>query len=77
MTTPLAMMGICDVAPEHGDLGLTEARIVAPGEPGRSTLTARMRTSGPDRMPDIGSLVVDEAGAALIEAWIEAMTGCP
>ncbi|MGC3999696.1 MAG: PQQ-dependent sugar dehydrogenase [Anaeromyxobacter sp.] len=75
--TPLAGTGICDVAPLNGDLGLTSARIVAPGAPGRSVLLERMKRLDATRMPPLGSAVVDEAGAQAVGSWIQALTGCP
>ncbi|MCK6502875.1 PQQ-dependent sugar dehydrogenase [Myxococcota bacterium] len=67
----LAESGLC-AAPSQGDLGIEDARIVAPGEPARSVLLARIRDLGAARMPPLGSLQVDEAGAARIEEWIAA-----
>ena len=67
-------MGVCGVSPSHGDLGIAGALIVAPGEPERSVLLARIRETGADRMPPLGSVVVDEAGAGWVEEWI--LTGC-
>ena len=68
---PLAGTGLCD-PPSRGDLGIDDAWIVAPGAPEQSVLLARIRDLGAWRMPPLGSLQVDEAGAARIEAWIEA-----
>lgn len=74
--TPLADMGICEVPPTAGDLGVDDARILAPGDPERSILSRRMHATGRDRMPPIGSLLHDQAGLELIDAWIESQTGC-
>lgn len=74
--TPLSAMGICDVEPSAGELDLTDARIVAPGDSGRSVLSARMHAEDWARMPPIGSTVVDVEGAALVDAWIDSLTGC-
>ncbi|MEZ4452239.1 MAG: PQQ-dependent sugar dehydrogenase [Nannocystaceae bacterium] len=76
-STPLAEVGICDALPRSGDLGIADARILAPGDPQRSVIPARMRALANSRMPEIGSSVVDEEGVALIEAWISALAGCP
>ncbi|MBX3217599.1 MAG: hypothetical protein KF850_36545, partial [Labilithrix sp.] len=67
----------CGVAPQAGDLGVAESKIVAPGDPGRSTLALRMRALDESRMPPLASRVVDEAGAAAVEAWIRELAGCP
>ncbi|MCB9567867.1 MAG: PQQ-dependent sugar dehydrogenase [Myxococcales bacterium] len=75
--TPLADVGICDAAPRSGDLGIADARLLAPGDPQRSLILARMRSLSSTRMPEIGSAVVDEEGAALVEAWIASLSACP
>jgi uncharacterized repeat protein (TIGR03806 family) len=75
-TTALSETGACDVAPTLGDLGITDARLLAPGEPQRSILLERMRVDDGTRMPPVASNVVDQAGVALIEAWIGSLTGC-
>ena len=75
--TPLDATGACGVDPQQGDLGVSGAKIIAPGHPELSTLLLRMGTlDGASRMPPIASSVVDEEGVALIEAWIAALEGC-
>ena len=76
-STALADAGLCDVAPQNGDLGVADARIVAPGAPERSVLSLRMYALDVSRMPPLGSSVVDADGAALIDGWISAMSACP
>ena len=72
-----AEMGICNATPDQGDMGLPDARIVAPGEPGRSVLYDRMRVNDlPRRMPRIGRNVPDEQGLELISRWIGSITSC-
>lgn len=75
-TTPLADIGACDTPPRHGDLGLPDARLIAPGDPARSVLLARMRATDVHRMPPIGSLVVDTASIDAVEAWITSLSAC-
>ncbi len=73
--TPLPQTGACDVAPSRGDLGIMDARIIAPGDDARSVLLARMaRRNDPDMMPPIASNVRDAGGEALIGAWIDSLT---
>jgi putative heme-binding domain-containing protein len=67
---PLEKTKTVDVRPVQGAFGMTDARIVAPGEPYRSVLFYRMAKLGPGRMPHIGSEVVDERGLRLILDWI-------
>jgi len=74
--TPLAQTGACDVAPSRGDLGIANARIIAPGDDARSVLLARMATRDANAMPPIASNVVDAAGAQLIGAWIDSLANC-
>ncbi len=76
-TTPLADTGLCDVAPQQGDLGLADARLVAPGDPARSVLLARMNRRGADQMPPLGSNRIDPHGTTLVGAWIQSLVGCP
>jgi putative heme-binding domain-containing protein len=69
-TADLEVLGM---RPARGDFAIAEARVVAPGEPHRSTLWYRMATSGPGRMPHIGTDLVDEAGLALVREWIASL----
>lgn len=75
--TPLAEMGVCDVEPRHGDLGLDEARVVAPGAPERSVLLSRMDRRDVFGMPPLATEEVDAEGLTLVQGWIEGLTGCP
>ena len=76
-TTPLSEMGLCDVEPTAGDLGVDGAKLLVPGDPSRSLVSLRFRLLGADSMPPLGKTVVDEKGADLIDAWISTLTGCP
>jgi hypothetical protein len=75
--TSLASTRTCDTLPQAGDLGLSGARVIAPGRPERSILLQRMKRLDLRRMPPVGSLIVDEAGVDLVSAWIRALTTCP
>jgi uncharacterized repeat protein (TIGR03806 family) len=75
--TALNATGSCDAVPQNGDLGIANARVVAPGAPDRSTLLARMNRRDADAMPPIGSSQVDTDGVALIRDWISGLGGCP
>jgi uncharacterized repeat protein (TIGR03806 family) len=76
-TTPLAQTRLCGVLPTEGSIGVTEAARLVPGHPARSILSVRMRAHGRDHMPPIGPREVDEHGAALVDAWIQKLAGCP
>jgi uncharacterized repeat protein (TIGR03806 family) len=76
-TVSLSATNACNVDPTRGTLGLPNAKIIAPGQPGSSVLVARMNTRDPSlQMPPIASHVVDSAGVALMQAWIAALPGC-
>lgn len=74
--TPLPDTYTCDVIPEGGDLGIVNARLVAPGESDRSTLPHRMARRDVHAMPPLGSLRVDRQGVALVSAWIDSLETC-
>ncbi len=75
--TPFAATATCDVAPvTGGSLGITDARLIAPGAAQRSLVWERMGRRDVHAMPSIGSLVVDTAGRALIRDWINGLAGC-
>ena len=54
-----------------------QVRILAPGNPDLSMLVLRMKLEGAGRMPEVGSLVVDQAGIDLVSEWIRSLTACP
>ena len=74
--TPLAKTGLCK-EPGAGSLGIVDARIVAPRDPARSVIVARMRSLDERRMPKLATRVVDEVGVAAVEAWIRELSACP
>lgn len=73
-STALSQAGVCNVVPTAGDLNIPDARIIAPGDSGRSVLLARMARRGAAQMPPISSTVRDTAGEQLIRAWIDSLT---
>lgn len=74
-STALPRTGVCNTLPTVGDLGIANARIIAPGDSGRSVLRARMnRRNDPAMMPPIASSVIDRDGELLIRAWIDSLT---
>ena len=74
--TPLSETLACGAKPENGDLGLADAKIIAPGAPGSSTLVQRMKILGSDRMPNLGSFVIDHKTVGLIEQWVSGLSSC-
>jgi uncharacterized repeat protein (TIGR03806 family) len=75
--TPLSQTGTCNALPDEGDLGIADARIIAPGEPAASLLSVRMRSLDAARMPDLATSIVDEVGVATVDGWIESLVACP
>ncbi|MFO0636061.1 MAG: PQQ-dependent sugar dehydrogenase [Nannocystaceae bacterium] len=76
LSQPLAQTGLCD-PPRAGELDLDGALVITPGDPARSVLSQRLRATGDARMPPLGSVRIDEQGAALVDAWIESLATCP
>lgn len=74
--TLLEQTGACDAPPLRGDLGIANARIIAPGDADRSVLLARLERRDALAMPPLGSTRVDTEGAALVRAWIESLDRC-
>ncbi len=67
------LMNAIDTPPQQGDLGVAGASLIAPGNRSRSILWLRMQRVDGTRMPPLSSHLVDEAGAALISDWIDAL----
>lgn len=75
--TMLSATNTCDVQPEGGDLGIANARIIAPGDASRSVLVDRMNRRDLHGMPRIGSSLVDMEGVMLVSQWIDSLSNCP
>jgi uncharacterized repeat protein (TIGR03806 family) len=69
-TLPLDELGIVNVTPGHGGLGLADPKLLVPGDPDRSILLHRMTLTGLGRMPHIGSRVPHAAAIQMIREWI-------
>jgi uncharacterized repeat protein (TIGR03806 family) len=75
-TTALAATNACDVTPTLGELGITDARLIAPGSAARSVIVARMDRIGANAMPPLARHSIDTAGVQLISAWVNGLSGC-
>ena len=75
-TTTLASTNACNATPQAGDLGIANARIIAPGDAGRSVLVGRADRRDALGMPPLASTLVDSAGVALLRSWINSLSGC-
>ncbi len=75
-TTALADTNACDAMPLNGNIGIPNARLIAPGDSGRSLLVERMQRRDIHGMPPIGSNVIDAANVARVAQWIDGLSGC-
>lgn len=64
---------LVDAVPQHGDFGLKDARIIAPGAAGRSVLPMRVALRGDSQMPPVGTIAGDPAGVKLIYEWVQSL----
>jgi uncharacterized repeat protein (TIGR03806 family) len=69
-------MAVCSVEPTLGDLGISGARLLAPGAPERSVLLGRMILRDEYQMPPLASRQADPLGTGLIETWIAQIVSC-
>lgn len=67
---PIEATKALDVRPTQGTFDISDARILAPGDPYRSTLFYRIAKTGSGRMPHIGSETVDPQAVDAVHAWI-------
>jgi len=74
--TPLAQMNICNIAPVAGEVGITNARIVAVGDPLKSTLVKRMQVTDAMQMPPLARSVIDTQAVQIMSDWISGLTSC-
>jgi len=75
-STTLPNTNTCNQTPKAGNLGLTNARIIAPGAPTRSVLVSRMNRRDAFQMPPLGTHSIDDDGVALMIDWIESLPNC-
>ena len=75
-TTTLAQTGTCNATPAAGDLGLANAKLIAPGAPDSSVLLSRVNRRDSFAMPPLSSNLVDTASVAVLRQWIQALASC-
>jgi uncharacterized repeat protein (TIGR03806 family) len=75
-TTALAVTNACDITPTLGNLGITNARIIAPGSAARSVAVARVNRLGTDQMPPLARHKIDTAGVQLLTDWVNGLANC-
>jgi hypothetical protein len=57
----------------HHTYGISDARLIAPGEPDRSVLFRRVSQRGAGQMPPLSSNLVDPDAVQLLRDWIADM----
>jgi uncharacterized repeat protein (TIGR03806 family) len=67
----------CNVDPEAGGLGVAGSKLVVPGAPDKSILSLRPHSPAANRMPPLGSSVVDDPGMKVLDDWIRGIAACP
>ena len=75
-TTALPDTVACDAMPLEGDLGIANARLIAPGDSARSLIVERAGRRDSHGMPPLGSNVLDTAGISLLSNWIDGLANC-
>ena len=75
-STALTDTNACDAQPLEGDLGIQNARLIAPGDSGASLIVRRMQLRDSHGMPPLGSNLIDTAGVTLMIDWIDSMSVC-
>ena len=75
-TTSLSSTNACDITPTLGNLGITDARIIAPGSAARSVVVSRVNRTGTDAMPPIMRHTIDTAGVQLLTDWVNGLANC-
>lgn len=72
---PLADSGFCGVSASN-DMGVIGAERVMPGNPDASTLVLRMEATDEQRMPPLGTRIVDSEAIDVIRSWILNLETC-
>jgi hypothetical protein len=75
-STALNATNACNAPPQAGAFGIANALLIAPGDAARSVLIYRANRRDANGMPSIGSGVVDAAGVALLNNWVNSLSGC-
>ena len=75
-TTNLVNMGVCVDTQDMAGFPSALSKIVTPGNSNRSMLHYRLNTADPAyMMPLIGRSMIHDEGAALIQEWINSLSG--
>ena len=74
--TPLPSQGLVG-APSRINLGVDGARLIAPNDPSRSTVLARLETLEPVKMPPLTHEAIDRRAVELLHEWVGSLPGRP
>ena len=72
-TTAPERMNVVGARPQHDTLGIDNAMLIFPGDPGRSILYQRISRRGRGQMPPLVTSMVDVRAVALFRDWIREM----
>ena len=76
-TASRAGMNVCNLDPSFGDLGISGAKLVSPGQPDLSILPTRpSRTDPLERMPPLGTSIVHDLAISTLRSWIDSPAVC-
>jgi uncharacterized repeat protein (TIGR03806 family) len=75
-TQTLADTKTCNAANSQGPVN-GAAKLVVPGDPAHSIVSARLHATDVKRMPPVAVSVTDDAGSKVIDDWITSLTACP
>ncbi len=70
---PIATGKVINALPVHDKFKIRNARIVAPGDPGRSVLLKRIGLRGRGQMPQLATVRVDRTAVDLLTRWIRSL----
>lgn len=73
--TTLNQTQTCDEVPQD-DLGIANARLIAPGDASRSVLIERINRRDQFAMPPLASNLVDHEGVSLLTDWVNQLSNC-
>lgn len=76
--TSIADMQACDQNANFGAAGSLAGKLINPGYGGDSVMVKRMASKdSSNRMPPVGSTIIDDTGVKLISDWIDSIAQCP
>jgi len=75
--TPLLRQGLLDIPTVSDSLNLSDPRLIACGDPGRSMMAQRMKRADKYRMPPLASAIPDRTALDVLERWIKAEATLP